>query len=102
MQYKESKFESFQDITKNKLIKKPPILAWQDMALRVIFELKIPKYKKSAVFRVCKENSKQTIELCLNDTKELCERGEKWKYFFKLVSAHNPYSETYSQKFRKY
>lgn len=66
--------------------KKPPAHQWQDLALRVVKELSIPNFKRGAVFKVCKENSKDFIETCLNDTKELCKTGEKWKYFFKVVS----------------
>jgi len=64
-----------------------PAYAWQDLALRVIKELNIPDFKKSAVFKVCKQKSKIYIEKCLNDTKELCQSGEKWKYFFKLINT---------------
>ena len=70
----------------NNEVKKPPAYQWQDLALRVIKELNIPNFKRNAVFKVCKENSKEFIETCLNDTKELCQTGEKWKYFFKLIS----------------
>lgn len=66
-------------------VKKPPAYQWQDLALRVIDELGIPNKKRSAVFKACKENPKSFIETCLNDTKELCKTGEKWKYFFKLI-----------------
>lgn len=65
--------------------KKPPAFPWQELALRVISELSMPNFKRNAVFKVCKENPKVFIERCLNDTKELCQTGEKWKYFFKLI-----------------
>jgi len=81
-----NKPESFKDILANKKIVKPPAYPWQDLALRIIDELKIPNFKRNAVFKVCKENPKQFIEKCLNDTKELCKEGESWKYFFKLTS----------------
>ena len=67
-------------------VKKPPAYEWQDLALRIIKELGIPNFKRSAVFKVCKENPKSYIESCLNETKELCRSGAKWKYFFKLIS----------------
>ncbi|MFH1427304.1 MAG: hypothetical protein ABIG60_02125 [Patescibacteria group bacterium] len=79
--------EKINNILKTKKTKKPPAYQWQDLALRVINELNIPKFKRNSVFKVCKENSKNYIEKCLNDTKELCQTGEKWKYFFKLVSS---------------
>lgn len=65
---------------------KPPAYQWQDLALRIIKELGIPGFKRNSVFKVCKDNSKEFIEKCLNDTKELCVSGEKWKYFFKIVT----------------
>ena len=70
--------------------KKPPAYPWQELALRVINELNIPTFKRSAVFKVCKQNSKYFVEQCLNDTKELCHSGEKWRDFFKLVSSPKP------------
>jgi hypothetical protein len=66
-------------------LSKPPAYQWQDLALRVTKELAIPLFKKSAVFKVCRDNSKEFIETCLNDTKELCQSGERWKYFFKTI-----------------
>jgi hypothetical protein len=69
--------------------KKPPAYQWQEMALRVIGELGIPGNKRGSVFKVCKNNSKEYIEKCLNETKELCKKGETWKYFFKLVADIN-------------
>lgn len=66
--------------------KKPPAYAWQDLALKVIKDLHIPNFKRNSVFKACKDHSKDFILKCLNDTKELCETGEKWKYFFKLVN----------------
>ena len=64
-----------------------PAYAWQDLALRVIKELNIPDFKRIAVFKVCKQKPRIYIEKCLNDTKELCQQGEKWKYFFKIVGG---------------
>lgn len=77
--------ESFSDIIKNKTNKKPPAYSWQELALLIIKELSIPDNKKSSVFKACKNNSQQKISLALNDTKELCKTGEKWKYFFKII-----------------
>lgn len=70
-----------------KTTKKAPAYKWQDLALRVIQELSVPNFKRSSVFKVCKNNPEQFILQCLNDTKELCETGEKWKYFFKVVGS---------------
>jgi hypothetical protein len=65
--------------------KKPPAYQWQDLALRVVKELNIPPFKKSSVFKICRDNSKEFVEMCLTDTQELCHDGERWKYFFKVV-----------------
>ncbi len=77
--------ESWSEIIKNKKNPKAPSYPWQELALQVIKELAIPSFKRGAVFKVCKENSNKTIKLALNDTKELCTSGSKWKYFFKIV-----------------
>lgn len=66
---------------------KAPAHEWQDLALRIIKELNVPGFKRNAVFKVCKENGKPAIEIALNDTKELCRTGEKWKYFFKVLGG---------------
>ncbi len=86
MKSKKRDFENIRDIIKKSQTKKPTAYKWQEMALRVIEELNIPAYKKSSVFKICKELPLQFVESCLNDTKELCATGEKWKYFFKLTS----------------
>ncbi|MDP2708750.1 MAG: hypothetical protein Q8O93_01700 [bacterium] len=64
---------------------KPPAYAWQDLALRVITELAVPDFKRSSVFKACKQKPRIIIEQALNDTKELCHDGENWKYFFKII-----------------
>ena len=82
--------ESFGNILKNKQglkIPKPPAHPWQELALKIIKELSIPNVKRGSVFKVCKEKPKQFILNCLNDTKELCQTGAKWKYFFKVVGG---------------
>ena len=78
-------FVSFADVFKNRQKVKAPAYPWQDLALRVIKEIGIPGFKRSAVFKACKENPAHFIELALNDTKELCKDGAKWKYFFKII-----------------
>jgi len=80
--------QDFKDIIRQKKTVKPPAYPWQDFALKIIEELNIPPYKRNSVFKVCKENSKQFVEKCLNDTKELCQTGECWKYFFKLANKN--------------
>jgi hypothetical protein len=79
--------ESIKEIYNRKISKKPPAYAWQDLALRIIGELDIPAFKKNSVFKICKENNKIFVEHCLNDTKELCLNGLKWKYFFKIAAS---------------
>jgi len=94
---------SFADIFKAKQAKpavKAPAYSWQDLALRVIKELNIPNFKRSSVFKICKEKPAQTIERAVNDTKELCQGGEQWKYFFKIVEvpAGTPYKPNTNYK----
>lgn len=66
--------------------KKPPTYQWQDLALRLISDLNAPNFKRNSIFKICKENTKEKVERALNDTKELCKTGEKWKYFFKVIA----------------
>ena len=80
-------FTKLKDIVKQKNRLKPPAYQWQELSLKVIQELNIPKFKRNAVFKVCRNNPKQIIEQCLNDTKELAEY-DKWKYFFKLIGQN--------------
>jgi len=79
------KFQSLSDIIKQKKTVKPPAYPWQELALRVIKELGIPNFKRSAIFKACKEHPPYQIERALNDTKELCRQGSKWQYFFKII-----------------
>lgn len=79
--------EKIGDLMKDKLRKKPPAYIWQDLALEVIKELGVPGFKRSAVFKVCKEKPRARVLLALNDTKELCKTGAKWKYFFKIIDS---------------
>jgi hypothetical protein len=78
-------FKSIKELVSQRTAKKPPAYQWQELALKVIGELNIPKNKRSSVFRVCKQHSRQIVERAMNDTKELCKTGEKWRYFFKLI-----------------
>lgn len=84
--------DSIQDIFKNKKTIKAPSYPWQDLALQIINELGVPSFKRSSVFKVCKEHDRNFIEKCLNDTKELAKEGERWRYFFKLINQkqNNP------------
>ena len=79
--------EKIGDLIKNKVKKTAPAYIWQDLALRVIKELNVPDFKRSAVFKVAKQKPRIYIEKALNDTKELCPSGEKWKYFFKIIAG---------------
>jgi hypothetical protein len=84
----DNSFDKLGDLfDKKRVVKKPPAYRWQDLALSIIGELNIPNFKKSSVFKACRDNSREFIERCLNDTKELCDGKEKWRYFFKLVST---------------
>jgi len=83
-----STFEGFGEIVKKKQqqkIKKAPAHPWQDLALGIVKDLSIPNFKRGAIFKVCKENKKEFVLQALNDTKELCHSGQKWKYFFKII-----------------
>ena len=75
----------FDDILRDKKAVKPPAYQWQDLALRVIDELNVPGPKRNSVFKVCKQYTKTQIEKALNDTEELAETGDRWKYFFKVL-----------------
>lgn len=78
--------DNIKDIFKNKPQSiKPPAHEWQDFALRVIDELKVPGFKRNSVFQICKKYPKIIVEKAMNDTKELCQDGECWKYFFKVI-----------------
>jgi hypothetical protein len=79
--------QSIGDVFKLKQTKKAPSYQWQDLALRIIKELNIPNFKRSSVFKACRDNSRETIERAMNDTKELCQTGERWKYFFKIIGG---------------
>lgn len=82
-----NKIYSISDIVKNKKPQKaPPAHEWQDLALHVIEELKVPNFKRGSVFKICKERSKDQVLRAMNDTKELCKTGEQWKYFFKVIN----------------
>ena len=65
--------------------KKPPAYQWQELALKIIKDLNVPNFKRGSVFKAVSENSDRDIITALNDTLELCQTGEKWKYFFKIV-----------------
>jgi len=81
-----STFEGFGEIIKKKQpAKKAPAHQWQDLALKIVNDLGIPNFKRGAIFKVCKENKKEVVLQALNDTKELCHSGQKWKYFFKII-----------------
>ncbi|EKE18658.1 MAG: hypothetical protein ACD_9C00268G0005 [uncultured bacterium] len=66
-------------------IKKAPTFQWQELALKIIEDLDVPKEKRNSIFRVCKQHNRQIIERAISDTKELCKSGEKWRYFFKVI-----------------
>jgi hypothetical protein len=81
-------FTSFSEVFKNKKpLVKPPAYPWQELALRIIKELSIPNFKRSSVFKVCRDLPSTVVERAFNDTKELCQTGLAWKYFFKIIDA---------------
>jgi hypothetical protein len=66
--------------------KKPPAYPWQDLALKILSEMNVPNFKRSSIFKICRDYPKDFVERCVTDTKELCKTGEAWKYFLKVVS----------------
>lgn len=82
-------FKERSQATKKHKAQQPPAYQWQELALQVIKDLRIPNAKRNSVFKVCKDNHKEFVLQCLNDTKELCTDGEPWKYFFKIVNNKN-------------
>lgn len=85
-----SEFENLKDIFAKRLGEKkvkPPAYSWQDLSLQIIKDLKIPGFKRSSVFKICKEYPREVVERAVNDTKELCQSGEQWKYFFKIINS---------------
>lgn len=81
-------FKSFADIFKSRTpAKKAPAYPWQYLALTIVNELSVPNFKRSSVFKVCRDLPENTIKIALNDTKELCKSGAKWKYFFKIIEG---------------
>ncbi len=79
--------QTIKNILKNKKqTTNPPAYRWQELALEIIEKLKVPKNKKSAIFKVCKDTPRYIVEACLNDTLELCQTGDCWRYFFKLLA----------------
>lgn len=86
---KKESFASLSDIFQAKPVKKvkAPAYEWQDFALRIIKDLAVPNFKRSSVFKICKDMPSSTVERALNDTKELCKSGDAWKYFFKVIDV---------------
>ena len=82
---KSENFKSFGELMKKRTVKKAPAYEWQELALKIIEEFKVPANKKSSVFMTCKKYNKQIVLRAYNDTKELCKSGEQWRYFFKIV-----------------
>lgn len=66
---------------------KPPKYNWQELALNVIKELDVPAFKRNSVFKICKDNPPEMVKRAMNDTRELCQTGTKWKYFFKIINS---------------
>lgn len=90
---KDKGFQTIEKILIDKINKIPPAHEWQDLALRIIKELSVPDFKRNSVFKICKEHPKTFVEKAMNDTKELCQSGTKWKYFFKIISEESKNSK---------
>lgn len=76
-----------------KPVKKPPAYQWQDFALKIIDDLGVPNFKRNSVFKICKDMDKNFVEKCLDDTKELAEGNQQWKYFFKLIGQKDDHNQ---------
>lgn len=86
--------DNIADLLKARQTKKAPAYPWQDLALRIIQQLSVPSFKRSSVFKICKNLSATQVERALNDTKELCKTGSAWQYFFKVADQYMPKAET--------
>ena len=75
-------FEKLGDLFGHGKVQKAPAYEWQDLALRIIKEFNIPQFKRSSVFKVCKNNPRSLVIKAFDDTKELCQGKDRWKYFF--------------------
>lgn len=85
--------DNIADLLKNRQTKKATAYPWQDLALRIIKELSIPNFKRSSVFKICKNLPATSVERAMNDTKELCKNGNAWQYFFKVADQYLPKPE---------
>jgi hypothetical protein len=84
--------DDIKKILEQKTNKKPPAYEWQDLALNIIKELSIPEFKRSSVFKMCKEKNQTIIRQALNDTKELCQTGQNGNIFLRylvLITKNN-------------
>ncbi|MBN2854449.1 hypothetical protein JXK06_02885 [Patescibacteria group bacterium] len=81
----ESLSEIFAEQKNTKKVK-PPAYSWQELALAIIKDLEVPDFKKSSVFKICRDLPENKVKIALNDTKELCKSGSKWQYFFKVAT----------------
>ena len=93
--------DDIKNILQHKTTKKPPAYEWQDLALNIIKELAVPEFKRSSVFKACRDNSQTIIRQALNDTKELCQTGTKWQYFFKVLSPKKDDGKFNIKKYNK-
>jgi hypothetical protein len=76
------------NILKSRQTVPPPAYQWQDLALRVIKDLSIPDFKRGSVFKICKDFPEIMVQRAMTETKELCQSGLKWKYFFKVIENY--------------
>jgi hypothetical protein len=82
----ESGWQKIDKIFSSKKNIRPAAYDWQDFALKIIDELKVPSYKKSVIFQICRDYPKNILDHALIDTHELCKTGAKWRYFLKILS----------------
>lgn len=66
--------------------KKRAIHRWQELALTIIKELKVPAYERGLIFKICCENPEAYVEHCFNETKECAkDMSRASHYFVKLI-----------------
>lgn len=78
--------DSIANMIQFKQQKETKTLPWQELALDIIKELRVPVYQKGSVFKCCKTDERRA-RFALTDCQELGKRH--LKYFFKVYSELN-------------
>jgi hypothetical protein len=67
---------------------KPTAHPWQQLALEVIASLRVPDFKRAAIFQACQQFPESIIRQAVIDTQELCQQNSRWPYFFKILGNY--------------